>query len=185
MKEQPELFEASMAKFMNERPIEGAEYSSHSMAVAFELYPEGELFMTSQGGGGGYGDVLDREPEQVMKDLEEGIINDHTATTLYGVVYDPTTLAVDIEATERRREGIRQERIKQGKPWDQFLAEHVNEEPPEDVPFFGSWNGSRELYCGPYGKAMPDSLPPIMLPDPKDVEIAALKAKLAALEATV
>lgn len=182
MKEEPELFEASMATIMNEQAIKGAEYSSHSMAVAFELYPEGELFMTSQGGGGGYGDVLDREPELVMKDVEEGIINHHTAQTLYGVVYDESTLAVDVPATDSRRDSIRKERIRQGKPWGEFVADHVSAEPPEGVPFFGSWNGSKELYCGPFGKALPDSLPPIILPDPKDTEIAALKAKIAALQ---
>ena len=182
MKETPELFEASMATIMNERPVEGAEYTSHSMAVAFELYPEGELFMTSQGGGGGYGDVLDRDPELVVKDLEEGLISHTTASSLYGLVYDEKTLAADLEATAERRDAIRRARIEKGVSWDEFMATRVKAQPPEGVPFFGAWNGSKELYCGPFGKALPSELPPIILPDPKDVEIQELKAKLSALQ---
>lgn len=182
MKETPELFEASMATIMNERPIEGAEYTSHSMAVAFELYPEGELFMTSQGGGGGYGDVLDRDPELVVKDLEEGLISHTTASSLYGLVYDEKTLAADLEATAERRDAIRRARIEKGLSWDAFMATRVKAQPPEGVPFFGAWNDSKELYCGPFGKALPGELPPIILPDPKDVEIQELKAKLNALQ---
>ncbi|WP_269620704.1 hydantoinase B/oxoprolinase family protein [Zhongshania sp. BJYM1] len=183
MKETPELFQASMASIMNDRLIEDAEYSSHSMAVAFELYPEGELFMTSQGGGGGYGDVLDRDPNLVIKDLEEGLIREETAMDLYGVVYDPDTYAIDDAATVERRKSILKGRLAKGVSWDEFMATRVKPEPPATVPFFGSWNNSEELYCGPFGKALPSALPPIILPDPKDVEIQQLKAKLASLEA--
>jgi len=183
MKEQPELFEMSMATIMNEQPFEGAEYSSHSMAVAFELYPEGELFMTSQGGGGGYGDVLDRDPESVIKDLEEGLINKLTAQDLYGVDFDEATYAIKSEATVARRKAIRQQRIKQGISWDEFMATRVRPEPPASVPFFGRWNQSEELYCGPFGKALPSALPPIIMPDPKDLELAELKRRVAELEA--
>ena len=172
-----------MATIMNEQPFDGVEYSSHSMAVAFELYPEGELFMTSQGGGGGYGDVLEREPESVIKDLEEGLITEITASDLYGVVYDEETLAIRADDTSRNRERIRRERIAKGVSWETFLATRVRAEPPEDVPFFGSWNRSKELYCGPFGKALPDALPPIILPDPKDVEIQQLKQQLVDLKA--
>ncbi|WP_295870804.1 hydantoinase B/oxoprolinase family protein [uncultured Zhongshania sp.] len=182
LKETPELFEASMASIMNDRLIEGAEYSSHSMAVAFELYPEGELFMTSQGGGGGYGDVLDRDPEMVIKDLEEGLIRAETASDLYGVVYDTETYAIDEAETAKRRTEILKGRLAQGISWDEFMATRVNPEPPPAVPFFGRWNNSEELYCGPFGKALPSELPPIIMPDPKDVEIQQLKSQLAALQ---
>ena len=62
------------------------------------------------------------------------------------------------------------------------MATRVKAQPPEGVPFFGAWNDSKELYCGPFGKALPGELPPIILPDPKDVEIQELKAKLNALQ---
>ncbi|QQD17938.1 hydantoinase B/oxoprolinase family protein [Spongiibacter nanhainus] len=182
MKSDPEIFRASMEYIMNEQPFEDCTYESLSMAVPFELYPEGELFMTSQGAGGGYGDVLERDTEMVMKDVEEGIITAECALDLYGVVFDPTTLVVNQAETEAKRNAIRQQRIKQGMTYDEFVKKHVTEEPDQsEVPFFGSWNGSKELFCGPFGKALPGETPPIIMPDPKDIELAKLKAQLAAM----
>ena len=88
----------------------------------------------------------------------------------------------DDAATAERRKQIRKDRLAKGVSWDEFMATKVAPEPPATVPFFGSWNNSEELYCGPFGKALPSELPPIILPDPKDVEIQQLKAQLASIE---
>ncbi len=181
-REKPELFDADMFTLMNERSIEGATYDALSLAVPFELYPEGELFMLSQGAGGGYGDVLERDPSLVIKDLDEGIVSHEIARDLYKVVYDEETLAVDLEATRKLREEERQARLARSADWDTFVAQYVTDEPPEDVPYYGNWNDSEELYAGPFGKGRPGELPPIMLPDPLEVENAQLKAQLAALQ---
>jgi acetone carboxylase alpha subunit len=181
-KEQPELWDADIFKLMNEQPIEGVTYESLKMAVPFELYNEGELFLQSQGAGGGYGDVLERDPAMTIQDLEENLVSHETARELYKLVYDEKSLVVDLEATKAARDAERQDRIARGKSWDDFVAEHVTEEPPAGVPYYGSWNGSEELYAGPYGKGLPGQLPPIFLPDPLEVENAQLKAELAALK---
>jgi 5-oxoprolinase (ATP-hydrolysing) len=52
---------------------------------------------------GGYGDPLARDPELVLSDILDGYTTAELAERDYGVVIDPETLALDREATERRR----------------------------------------------------------------------------------
>jgi len=181
-KAKPELFKADMFQLMNEQSIEGATYLASESAVDFDFYAEGELYMQSQGAGGGYGDVLAREPQRVMKDLEEGVASHETARDLYRVVYDQETLVIDQQATCAARDAERQARLQRGLDWDEFIAKYVKDEPPTHVPYFGSWNGSKQLYAGPYGKALPGAHGPIMFADPLAVENATLKAQIAKLQ---
>jgi N-methylhydantoinase B len=51
------------------------------------------------GGGGGWGNPLDRDPDLVRWDVIEGYVSRDAALADYGVVLDPKTLAVDAEAT--------------------------------------------------------------------------------------
>ena len=55
------------------------------------------------GGGGGWGDPLDRDPESVRWDAIEGYISRGAALDEYGVVLDEKDLSVDQAATERLR----------------------------------------------------------------------------------
>lgn len=182
MKSRPQLFKASLEYLMNEQPFEGARYETTSMAMPFELYGEGELIMVSQGAGGGYGDVLDRAPEHVIRDLEEAVISHRTARSIYFVAYDQETLLIDQEATRSARAAEREARKTRASSWDGFCARTTRSEPPAEANFFGSWNGSEDLYAGQfYPKAKPGAQLMILLPDPKDLEIVELKAKLATL----
>jgi acetophenone carboxylase len=101
---------------------------------------KGELFGSSTQGGGGYGDVLEREPQAVMVDLQHGVITDWVARQVYGVVFDPETRAVDLPGTERLRQAKREERKAQGKTWDEFHAEWNGQRPPDEaLKYYGSW----------------------------------------------
>lgn len=64
------------------------------------------------GGGGGYGDPLDRDPELVRHRVREGWLSLERARDLYGVVVDtgPELYAVDLEATDKLRERMRMEK---------------------------------------------------------------------------
>lgn len=62
-------------------------------------------------GGGGYGDPLDREPERVESDVRGGLVSMAAARTLYGVVFDARSAALDRPATEARRQEMRAARI--------------------------------------------------------------------------
>jgi acetone carboxylase, alpha subunit len=153
--------------------------------MTFEVCNEGEIYMICQGSGGGYGDVLERDPELVMKDLAEDLISHESAQAIYHVVYDETTLIVDEEATRLARQRCRQQRLARGKPFDEFCRDWVTEEPPADVPYYGSWADSRKIYATNAGQRVvmdADRLQGVFMPNPKDVRIAQLEAELAALK---
>ncbi|HMH54261.1 MAG TPA: hydantoinase B/oxoprolinase family protein [Candidatus Acidoferrum sp.] len=63
----------------------------------------GDAFRVRSGGGGGHGSPLERPIEIVAEDVKQGYVSIEAATELYGVVVDPTTLNVDVVATERLR----------------------------------------------------------------------------------
>jgi N-methylhydantoinase B len=63
----------------------------------------GDAFKIRSGGGGGYGDPLERPAEQVAEDVRQGYVTAKSALELYGVVLDPDTFAVDVAATEKLR----------------------------------------------------------------------------------
>lgn len=182
IKEDPTKYTASMATLLNEQPFEGASYESCPMAWTFEFAQEGDLYIVSHGAGGGYGDVLDRDPAAVIKDLEEGVISHPVAEEIYMIRYNRETLVLDRDATEKARDAERQTRIARGVSYDTFVANEVTDKPELPVPFFGAWNDNNLLFAGDISGA-PGTLPPIYLPDPRDVEIAKLKAELAELKA--
>lgn len=74
------------------------------------------IFRYQTGGGGGWGDPLDREPERVMRDVRDEYVTIEGAYRDYGVVVvgDPLTrpeqLSIDHEATARRRAEMTAER---------------------------------------------------------------------------
>ncbi len=86
----------------------------------------GDAFTRPSAGGGGYGDPLDREPEQVLEDVIDGYVSVHRAERDYGVVVhavDPEIdeYELDRTATKDAREEIRAHR------------EHWLQEDPEGV----------------------------------------------------
>jgi N-methylhydantoinase B len=75
-----------------------------------------DILVIRQGAGGGYGDPLDRDPERVANDVRNFSVTLETARKAYGVVLDPKSLEVDRSLTEKAREEIRNERLRNGKP---------------------------------------------------------------------
>jgi N-methylhydantoinase B len=63
---------------------------------------EDEAFTNASGGGGGYGEPYDRDPEKVREDVVDGYVSHEAARTEYGVVVDEDG-TIDWEATERLR----------------------------------------------------------------------------------
>jgi len=56
-------------------------------------------------GGGGLGDPFERDPDLVLRDVQDELLNLETARQSYGVIIDETTGIVDQAATNRCREG--------------------------------------------------------------------------------
>ena len=67
----------------------------------------GDLMISKGGGGAGWGNPLDRDPERVREDMEEMKVSIRRARNVYGVVINPRTRAVDYKATEELRKTLR------------------------------------------------------------------------------
>jgi N-methylhydantoinase B len=63
----------------------------------------GDRVIVTAGGGGGYGDPSEREPEAVRWDVVNGYVSVEHAKEDYKVVIDPVTLNIDTAATEKLR----------------------------------------------------------------------------------
>tara|TARA_R110002094_G_scaffold139809_4_gene130836 strand:- start:2200 stop:2700 length:501 start_codon:yes stop_codon:yes gene_type:complete len=153
------------------------------MGMGFDISKRGELYMISQGTGGGYGDPLERDPTYVIMDIEEGLITSDWAKKLYKVEFNEETFALDLEATEKLRADYRELRKQQGKPYAEFVKAHVKDTPPENIPFYGSWNSDLDtVYAGSIDDKRDAKNPgPIYVTHPKDVRIEELEAELEAV----
>ena len=74
----------------------------------FDIGKNDVLYMRMSSGGG-YGDPLDREPERVLIDIENGIVSLQEAREIYGVVV--AREALDAAATGELRSSLRRERL--------------------------------------------------------------------------
>ena len=76
-------------------------------APKFGLLATGPVrFVTGSPGGGGYGDPLKRDPEQVLRDRRDEIISEATMREVYGVAAVSDGRAVDAAATAALRERL-------------------------------------------------------------------------------
>ncbi|MCU1605071.1 MAG: N-methylhydantoinase [Modestobacter sp.] len=62
-----------------------------------------DVLANNTGGGGGYGNPFEREPELIARDVRNGFVSVGAAEREYGVVVDPVTFVVDDAATARLR----------------------------------------------------------------------------------
>ncbi|NUR98378.1 MAG: hydantoinase B/oxoprolinase family protein, partial [Kribbellaceae bacterium] len=63
----------------------------------------GDVLVNNTGGGGGYGDPFERDPQRVAADVRNGFVSVGAAEREYGVLVDPATFEVDATATARLR----------------------------------------------------------------------------------
>lgn len=174
-------FRGDIEHIMNDRPYSGGTYLATRGAMPYEFCKEGELYLTSQGAGGGYGDVLDRDPQLVMKDFREGLISERTVRHIYHVAYDPRSLAADPIATRQLRHAEREARKSRGVPFSTFIEGWVKETPPEHLPYYGGWGTDHTRLFANGTEVQSDQVGMIMMPDPRDVRITELENQLARL----
>jgi N-methylhydantoinase B len=67
-------------------------------------------------GGGGFGDPLDRDPQQVLADVRAGLVSSGEAERVYGVVLTGDA-TVDPDRTAERRGEARQARLRRATPY--------------------------------------------------------------------
>lgn len=146
-------------------PSDWTEYSSelagdHDLVAATNsarIGKRGDIRIVHYGGGAGYGDPLDRDPESVVADLRDQVVSDWTARNIYGVAYDERTLAVDAAETDRLRDAARAERLRRAKPFADFEEDRRGmRPPPELLGWYGPWGDevyeselahSRQIYA--------------------------------------
>lgn len=81
------------------------------------------LFSVVSGDGGGYGDPLLRAPQDVLRDVENGLSGVRVAADVYGVVVTKSEhdeIGFDAQATELLRAQHRRERLARGVPADDY-----------------------------------------------------------------
>jgi N-methylhydantoinase B/oxoprolinase/acetone carboxylase alpha subunit len=174
-----------VAEIMNLRPIPGARYETQTMAMPFELAQRGEIYLMSQGTGGGWGDVLEREPLAVWRDVRDQILSVEAARTVYAVVLDAQTHSLDEDATEALRSARRADRLAQGRPYAEFIAEWSTPGPQGlPAPYFGCWDKPDEIWMGNEEVPSPaDALQPVTMEDPRVLRIRELEAQVERLRA--
>jgi N-methylhydantoinase B len=74
---------------------------------SYNCLDAGEVLANKTGGGGGYGDPLDRDPEMVSADVRNGFVSAEAAARDYGVVVVPPSFEVDQAATAALRSAVR------------------------------------------------------------------------------
>lgn len=184
VKQDPKLLVLDMVEIMNAQAIPDARYITQDAGMNFEPCAEGEIYMICQGAGGGYGDVLERDPALVVKDVEEGLLSAALARSMYCVVLDGDSLVLDEVATSAARAAERAARKQRGRRFDDFCADWVRAEPAAALPYMGSWgDDTDEVIASPPGAARyrmkTTEMSGVMLSNPKDRRIAELEAALA------
>jgi acetophenone carboxylase len=122
-----------------ENPEQGNTGFSH-ITMPIRPLMNGDTFYLPVGGGAGYGDVLERDPELILKDLREGMMTHWAARNVYLITYDEKTLRLDPEKTETLRNEARKRRLERAKPYDAFESEWLKQRPPEEaLKYFGAY----------------------------------------------
>jgi N-methylhydantoinase B len=71
----------------------------------------GDVVYRTLGGGSGFGDPLDRDPDRVQEDVRKGLVSTQFAAPAYGVVLESDSLEIDEPGTQSLRSSLKQERL--------------------------------------------------------------------------
>jgi N-methylhydantoinase B/oxoprolinase/acetone carboxylase alpha subunit len=139
-----------------EEGVIGGAYEADKFPSPPRPMKEYEVVTGGTGGGGGYGDPIDRDPSLVIKDLDEGIISHRAAREIYRVAYTEETLLVDEEETKALRKAEREERKKRGIKYADFERDWLTLHPdPEILRYYGDWPETKYesfIYFGEWHK---------------------------------
>ncbi len=107
-----------------EKLIEGEITRKHNALIYPIMLDNYDLIYFPMGGGPGYGDPLERDPESVNQDLNDGYYTEDIVSNVYGVVAqfddEKEEWNIDQEATKKRRDDILNERKQKSVPFEEF-----------------------------------------------------------------
>jgi acetophenone carboxylase len=108
--------------------------------VSEEFFMNGDGVANGSGSSGGYGDVLEHDPEHVMEDVRKGITSEWAARNVYHVAFDEQTLEADLAETEKLRNEEREQRRRRGIPYDDFIKAWLVKKPKDEIiRSYGPW----------------------------------------------
>ena len=127
---------------LHERGDQSTDYGS---TFANKTMKPGDVLTRPSGGGGGYGDPLERDPKAVLEDVIDEYVSVHRARVDYGVVVNVIDVELcsyelDLEATQKERARIRGAR----RSW-------LEEEPEQVVERFRKGELDRHDLIRQYG----------------------------------
>ncbi len=129
-----------LGALLQEGALDGA-FEVEFMGRSIRPYDEGDVMTFAfSAGGAGYGDPLEADPEEVVRDLREGLISAWTVREVYRVAYDAEEQDVLVAQTQELRRLEREARRARDRSWAAFEAEWSRlSPPPELLTWFGSW----------------------------------------------
>ena len=129
-----------------ERTSIHGDWNFELVARTPKVYEEGDVLFGFSGGGPGYGDPLERDPDEVLEDLRKQIISDWTAEKIYRIAYDRERRKLDAEKTKQQRDEERRARLARGKSFEEFQKEWSKKSPPKEIlQWYGSWPDAKPL----------------------------------------
>ncbi|UXA16554.1 hydantoinase B/oxoprolinase family protein [Mycobacterium sp. SMC-4] len=128
---------------LRDQPLPGT-YEVSNPVQAADPIAEGDIWIQRVGGGAGYGDPLERDPVEVMKDLRRGLISEVVARDVYHTAWDDRG-ELDADGTAAARAQARRDRLARGASYDDFVATWRREQPPAPLGYLGSWDWSEPV----------------------------------------
>lgn len=119
----------------------GGEWEIEFMGRSIRPYAEGDVMAFAfSAGGAGYGDPLDADPADVVRDFVDGLISEWTMREIYSVAYDVAEERYDEVGTERLRAAAKDARRARDTDWATFCADWDQLQPAAELlTAFGSW----------------------------------------------
>jgi N-methylhydantoinase B/oxoprolinase/acetone carboxylase alpha subunit len=105
----------------------GANFSVHPMK-------SGDMILMAIGGGAGIGDPIDRDPELILRDIEDGLATVEVAERVYRVAIDRERFKIDYGKTKKLREKEKRDRLKKGIPVRDYIEEMVRRRRERNYP---------------------------------------------------
>lgn len=99
-----------------------------------EPFKEGDILISSNTGGSGLGDPIERDPETIVEDIKEHKATVEVSNHVYCVAIDPETLEIDHEKTQRLRKVKRETRLKEGIPAGKYIKDLIERRNSRKLP---------------------------------------------------
>ncbi|MEX6725451.1 hydantoinase B/oxoprolinase family protein [Parapedomonas caeni] len=145
----------NLAEVMAPDNPEQGDCQDNDVSMVVKPFNDGDTYYVAIGGGGGYGDPLERDPRSVLKDLRENLVSHWAARNIYRIAYDEASLRLDEDATRARRLAAREERKRRGKSYDEFARGWATQSPPKEaLRYFGAWPNPRDGMAPPAARVV-------------------------------